>query len=32
VTSAMKLNSTFWMAAGWVLLAFAIVFPFPWWW
>jgi hypothetical protein len=31
-TDFMGLNSTWWMALGWLVLAIAVVFPFPWWW
>jgi hypothetical protein len=27
----LNLDSRFWMALGWVLLALALAFPFPWW-
>ena len=28
----MGLNSTWWMALGWLVLIIAVAFPFPWWW
>jgi hypothetical protein len=31
-TDFMGLNSTWWMAVGWVLLILVLLFPFPWWW
>jgi hypothetical protein len=26
------LNSTWWMALGWLVLLIVVAFPFPWWW
>ena len=31
-TDFMGLNSTWWMALGWLLLLVVVAFPFPWWW
>jgi hypothetical protein len=31
-TDFMGLNSTWWMALGWVVLLIVVTFPFPWWW
>jgi hypothetical protein len=30
-TNLMGFNSALWMGLAWVLLALAILFPFPWW-
>jgi hypothetical protein len=26
------LNSTWWMAVGWLIVILLVVSPFPWWW
>ena len=31
-TDFMGLNSTWWMALGWLVLLIVVAFPFPWWW
>ena len=31
-TDLMGLNSTWWMALGWLVLLIVVAFPFPWWW
>ena len=31
-TDLMGLNSTWWMALGWLALLVVVAFPFPWWW
>jgi hypothetical protein len=31
-TDFMGLNSTWWMALGWLVLLIVAAFPFPWWW
>jgi hypothetical protein len=31
-TDFMGLNSTWWMALGWLVLLIVVAFRFPWWW
>ena len=31
-TDFMGVNSTWWMALGWLVLLIVVAFPFPWWW
>jgi hypothetical protein len=31
-TDPMGLNSTWWMAVGWLIVILLVVSPFPWWW
>jgi hypothetical protein len=30
-TDFMGVNSTWWMALGWLVLLLVVAFPFPWW-